>query len=90
MKKIEVHVDSRNRVCLTKVSKKLAARFYAYEEGNKIILEPLVEVPASEAWLFEPQNKEILKMIKEGLKQEGTINYRSLVKSAGKSKRKKK
>ena len=40
---------------------------------DKIIIESLVQVPADEAWLFEPQNKEILASVKKGLKQKGTI-----------------
>ena len=74
MKKVSVRVDSRNRISLTKISKKLASAFYAYEEKGKIILEPIVEVPAAEAWIFEPQNKEILEKVKRGLKQKATIS----------------
>jgi hypothetical protein len=70
MKKVSVKVDSRNRISLTKVSKKIASSFYAHEEKDgRIILEPIVEVPAREAWLFKPENKEILEKIKRGLKQ---------------------
>lgn len=70
MKKISIKVDSRNRVSLTKVSKHLASSFYAYEEDNgRIILEPIVEIPAHEAWLFKPENKKILEKVKRGLKQ---------------------
>ena len=57
MKKIQLQVDSRNRVCLTKISKYLPSRFSAHEENGKIILEPLIEAPESEAWLFKPENK---------------------------------
>jgi len=73
MKKVSVKVDSRNRVSLTKVLKHLASSFYAYEEENgRIILEPIVEIPAQEAWLFKPENKKILEKIKQGLKQKTT------------------
>lgn len=80
MKKIQVNVDDRNRICLTKISKDLPHSFYAYKSDGKIILEPLIQVPADEAWLFEPQNKEILKSVKEGLKQKGTIDRGSFSK----------
>jgi len=69
MKRVSVKVDSRNRISLTKVSKKIASSFYAHEEDGRIILEPIVEIPAREAWLFKPENKEILEKIKRGLKQ---------------------
>lgn len=40
---------------------------------NKIILEPLTEATEKEDWIFKPEHKEILKAIKEGLNQKGTI-----------------
>ena len=52
---------------------------------GKIILEPMIEVPADEAWLFEPQNKDILAKIKNGLKQDGTISRGSFAKYTKKS-----
>ena len=72
MRNVCLAVDSRNRICLTKLIKKLPARFLAYEKDGKIILEPLVEIPADEAWLFEPKNKKILEQVKKGLSLVGT------------------
>lgn len=80
MKKHYIKVDSRNRVCLTKIFKNLPELFKAYVQGEKIILEPVREIPENERWLFEPENKEILDQIKEGLKQEGTIDRGSFKK----------
>ncbi len=80
MKRIHVRVDAKNRISLTRVAKNLPSSFYAYESKGKIILEPILEVPAEEAWLFKPENKEILDAIKEGLEQEGTINRGSFSK----------
>lgn len=80
MKKVQVKVDSKNRISLSRVTKKLPSSFYAYESAGKIILEPLIEVPAEEAWLFDPENKEILEAIKEGLRQKGTIKRGSFAK----------
>lgn len=82
MKKTHVRLDSRNRVCLTKITKELPQSFYAYLENNKIVLEPVVEIPADEAWLFRPENKEILKAIKEGLQKKGRISRGSFAKYA--------
>ncbi len=80
MKKVQLRVDSRNRVCLTKISKHLPSLFSAHEKDGKIILEPLVEIPASEAWLFQPENRKILKEITKGLQQKGTIKRGSFKK----------
>lgn len=82
MKKTRVKVDSRNRICLTKVAKKLATSYSAYIENNKIVLEPLIEIPAQEAWLFDPENKAILKKIEKALKQEKRIDRGSFAKYA--------
>lgn len=80
MKKTQVRLDSRNRVCLTKISRNLAQSFYAYEKNGCIILEPLVEIPSDEAWLFRPENRKILKEIKESLKHSETVDRGSFSK----------
>ncbi len=80
MKKISLQIDSRNRICLTKISKNLSSRFFAYEEDGKIILEPIAEIPAHEAWLFKPENRKILDEVKKGLHQKGTIKRDSFKK----------
>ena len=80
MKKIQLKLDSRNRVCLTKLAAQLPSQFIAYEEKGKIILEPLVEIPASEAWLFQPENRKILEEVKKGLAQKGKIKRGSFKK----------
>jgi hypothetical protein len=80
MKKVNVRVDAKNRICLTKITKNLPISINAYMSDNKIILEPLTEVPEAEAWIFKPENKEILKAIKEGLDQKGTIKRGSFSK----------
>ncbi len=48
-KQVKLQLDTRNRVCLTQfLDKNLdISSFRAHQEGNKIILEPLVEIPAS-------------------------------------------
>lgn len=47
-KPVRLPLDTRNRVCLTQfLPKDLEVSSYrAYQEGNKIILEPLVEISA--------------------------------------------
>lgn len=80
MKTAYLRVDSRNRVSLTKLMKDLPAIFRADLVNGRIILEPLKEIPAEEAWLFEPENKHLLEKLKEGLKQEATIDLGSFKK----------
>ncbi|MBM17912.1 MAG: hypothetical protein CL947_02495 [Epsilonproteobacteria bacterium] len=75
-----VKVDARNRVSLTKVLQDMPEMFKVYQDGDKIILEPIREIPESEKWLFEPENKHILKEIKKSLKQKATINRGSFAK----------
>jgi len=80
MKKVQVKLDSRNRICLTKITKQLPTSFNAYEKDGKIILEPLVQVPADQAWLFKPENKKLLAQVQEGIKQGGTIPFSKIKK----------
>jgi hypothetical protein len=58
-KPVKLPLDTRNRVCLTQfLPKDLEVSSYkAYQEGNKIILEPLVEISA-----------ETIASVKRGLK----------------------
>ena len=60
-------VDERNRVTLgelIKGSKRI--RIYQNDRGE-VLLKPVVEIPASEFWLF--QNKTALKSVLQGLKE---------------------
>jgi bifunctional DNA-binding transcriptional regulator/antitoxin component of YhaV-PrlF toxin-antitoxin module len=65
-----VKVDSRNRITIPKKLSKALADFYKiYEKDDKIILEPVKEIPQEEQWLFDPKNKAIVEELKEALKQ---------------------
>jgi len=75
-----VKVDSRNRVTLTRVSKNLSTMYKIYMKGDTIVLEPVVEVPANEAWLFKPENKHILDRVKRGLQEGSTVDLGSFKK----------
>lgn len=79
-KSIYIKTDSRNRVSLTKLSKNLSHLYKAYVRDDKIILEPVAEIPKAEAWLFKPENKEVLKRLKESLKQKADIDLGSFKK----------
>ncbi len=81
METIKLTVDSRKRISLTKLlpgGKISSVR--AYKEDERIILEPMVEIPAREAWLYE--NRGSLEKVKKGLSQKGTIKRGSFAKYA--------
>jgi hypothetical protein len=72
MEAISLTVDSKNRISLTKLlpdAKISSVR--AYKEDDRIILEPMVEIPAREIWLY--RNKTALKKVRKGLSQKGTV-----------------
>jgi len=56
MKTVNLSADSRKRI-------------RAYLQDDKIILEPMVEIPAREAWLH--QNEKALNKVKTGLSEKG-------------------
>ena len=45
-----------------------------YEKEGNIILEPVMEVPKEEKWLFDPQNKELVQELKKALKQKAHVS----------------
>jgi hypothetical protein len=79
MNAISLTIDSKKRVSLTKLLPPGNIRSVrAYTEGHRIILEPMMEVPVEEAWLFE--NKDALKKVLKGLSQVGSVKRRSFAK----------
>ncbi len=79
MDTISLTIDSKKRVSLSKLLPPGNIRSVrAYTDGLKIILEPMVEVPIEDVWLFE--NREDLKKVLTGLSQEGGINRGSFAK----------
>ena len=74
---LRLTLDARKRVSLAKLLPKYdVSSFKAYTEGDKIILEPMAEIPAHELWLYK--NPQALKDVQEGLKQskEGKVRKR--------------
>ena len=74
---LRLTLDVRKRVSLAKLLPSYeVCSFRAYTEGDKIILEPMAEMPAHELWLYK--NPQALKDVQEGLKQsrEGKIRKR--------------
>lgn len=47
---------------------------------KKTVIHDLQGIPAAETWIFKPENREILKAVKEGLKQKGTVKWGSFAK----------
>jgi hypothetical protein len=79
METIKLTVDSRKRISLTKLLPEgKVSSVRAYKEDERIILEPMVEIPAREVWLYE--NKAALKKVKTGLLQKGTVKRGSFAK----------
>ena len=66
-KEIKLPLDTRNRVCLTQFLPKgvSVSSFKAHQEGNNIVLVPLVEIPASEHWIYT--NPEVMTKLQQGL-----------------------
>ena len=74
---MRLNLDARKRINLTKLLPNIDIHTVkAYTEGNKIILEPLAEIPAHELWLH--QNPDALLSLQQGIKQakEGKLRNR--------------
>lgn len=79
MDRISLTVDSKKRISLTKLLPPGNIRSVrAYTDGLRIVLEPMMEVPVEEAWLFE--NRDSLKKILTGLSQKGSVKRGSFAK----------
>lgn len=80
MKSLYLKTDSKNRILLTKATKKVAPIYKVYLEGNKIILEPIEDKPQETHWLLKPENKHILKELEESLKDKERFDLGSFKK----------
>jgi len=64
-----VRPDSKGRVTLGRLAAGVSS-FKAYKDDEgRIVLEPQVEVPAREAWLWN--NPEAMESVQKGLKEAG-------------------
>ncbi len=62
----EARVDSKNRVALGKVLSLSVSSYRIYRNRvGQIILDPMVTIPAYEAWLFK--NKKAMEHVQAGL-----------------------
>lgn len=76
-KKKKVKPDEKGRITLGRKHVEGVSSFLVTEGTHgKIILEPLVEIPAREKWLFE--NKKALASVERGIQQAGKGKVKSL------------
>ncbi len=73
----KVSKDEKNRISLTRVLTKEEqesfSTFRIYRQGGKIILEPVMEIPVKDHWIYK--NPEALASLMKGLKdaEEGRV-----------------
>jgi hypothetical protein len=57
--------DSKGRITLGKLAEGVSSYRARRQAGGKIVLEPFVEIPADERWLYE--NPKALESVRRGL-----------------------
>ena len=60
-------IDERQRICIGDIMKGFRRVQVYQSRAGEILLRPMVEIPASEAWLFK--NKKALASVKKGLEE---------------------
>jgi hypothetical protein len=68
--------DSKGRITLGKLAQGISGFHVEQDEEGRIILEPCVEIPAREKWLFD--NPEAARQVKKGLQDAKEGKVRSL------------
>ena len=66
-KVIQVRPDAKGRITLGKLAEGVSSFRVSEHSDGGLLLEPMVEIPARESWLFE--NKPALESVKRGLGQ---------------------
>lgn len=68
-----VRPDAKGRITLGKLSEGISSFLVTREKNGRLVLEPRVEIPAREKWLFE--NREALLSVKRGIEdaKKGTL-----------------
>ena len=72
---ITVRPDSKGRIALGAFAKGVSSFRVHKEESGRLVLEPFVEIPERERWLYK--NPEALAMVEQGLREsaEGKTYY---------------
>ncbi len=60
-----VRPDSKGRITLGKLAEGVSSYRVKRQKDGKIVLEPFMEIPADERWLWE--NKEALESVMQGI-----------------------
>ena len=63
----QVRPDSKGRISLGKLAEGVSSFTITERPNGVVLLEPMVEIPAREKWLFE--NKQALASVQRGLDQ---------------------
>lgn len=69
-----LHPDAKGRITLGKLAKGVSSFHVTQQENGKILLEPYVEIPQHEQWLFN--NKATMAGVLRGIKDaaEGRVH----------------
>jgi hypothetical protein len=70
-----VRPDSKGRITLGEFAKGISSYEVTQDKNGRIILEPFVEIPAQEKWLFE--NKAVLAKVKRGIEDSASGRIKS-------------
>ncbi len=66
-KEFTIRPDTKGRITLGELARGVSSFHATTDERGRIILEPYMEIPANEKWLFD--NKPALTSVKKGLDQ---------------------
>lgn len=72
---VQVRPDSKGRIALGKLAQGVSSFLVSEKPGGGFFLEPMVEIPAREKWLFG--NKAALESVRRGLTQSAGGELRS-------------
>ncbi len=64
---ITVRPDAKGRIALGALAKGVSSYRIQQGEGGRLVLEPYVEIPAEERWLYK--NPVALAMVEQGLRE---------------------
>ena len=70
-----VRPDAKGRITLGSLAEGISSYIVTKDKSNRIILEPRVEIPVKEKWLFD--NKPALMQVKKGLEDSSAGRLRS-------------
>ena len=72
----QVRPDSKGRITLSKLATGVSSFNVSQDADGRLLLEPMVEIPAREKWLFD--NPEALASVKRGISDAKSGRVKSL------------